>query len=49
MSYTREQLIKAQQRYNQYYLKSNGKEWGEIDETDECATTQIDFLLSLIR
>ena len=47
MKYTREQLIKAQRKYNRDFLQ-NPQDYSEIETTEECATDQIDQLLSFI-
>ncbi len=49
MEYTREQLIMAQQKYNEKYLKSPTHQIECIVAGRECAKKQIDYLLSLIR
>lgn len=50
MNYTREQLIQAQQKYNQEYVKDpEGFEPSEkIDGTMEFATGQVDYLLGFV-
>lgn len=51
--YTKEELIESMLRYNENYIKSlNGDEtvgqFTGIDNTVECATSQVEYLLSLI-
>ena len=48
MKYTREQLVKAQQKYNKEYIKNPIGFTEEINGSKEEAERQIDFLLQLI-
>lgn len=50
--YTKEQLVRAMLKYNENYIKSlNGDTtvgpFSEIDDTIECATKQVDYLLKI--
>ena len=48
MKYTREQLVKAQQKYNQEFVKNPSGFAEEINGSKEEAESQIDYLLQLI-
>lgn len=45
--YTKEQLVIAMKKYNQNYLKDENS-FGSINETNECAEKQVEYLLSLV-
>jgi hypothetical protein len=52
-TYTKEQLIEAMLKYNENYIKSlNGDEtvgkFTEIDNTKECAISQVEYLLTFV-
>ncbi len=48
MKYTKEQLIEAQQKYNEKYLNSPEDEIGCIELGRGCAELQIDYLLNFV-
>lgn len=50
MNYTREQLINAQIEYNKDAIKEDWINTSEpVDDSKECATEQIDYLLSKVK
>lgn len=48
MTYTREQLIRAMQKYNQAFLNNPDDFELEIKNSEEDATSQVDYLLNLV-
>lgn len=48
--YTKEELIEAMSKYNKNYLnrEETKESFGEIEDTIECATNQVEYLLAFI-